>query len=293
MTENTDVRWSVARRFELIEWRAYWLGRVNRSDLEGRFGISTPQASKDLQSYLEAAPGNITYDSKEKAYIPTSDFQPKFLNLSADRYLRQLGAILNKSISTGDTWFGSIPPATVVQTITRNVEPEILRAILRAIEHREELELSYRSFSGSRTRKFAPHSLAFDGHRWHARAWCVENEEFRDFVLSRIVSINDSHTSDIDPSTDTAWNTMAELKISAHPGLNDEQRSTIERDFGMKNGLLSIKTRVALIYYFVKTLNLDLQHLRIPPERQQIILSNVKEIETIYEMHTGNRLFNN
>ena len=66
MTER-DVRWGLARRFEFMEWRAYWTGRVNRRDLEGQFGISTPQASADFREYMEAAPGNIEYDATEKA----------------------------------------------------------------------------------------------------------------------------------------------------------------------------------------------------------------------------------
>src|SRR6267154_5982180 len=117
MAEREDVRWGLAQRFEFIEWRVFWVGRVNRSDLEERFGVSTPQASVDLRSYQEAAPKNIEYDATEKAYVPLSTFRPQFLRLSADRYLRQLEAILNSAIAPSDTWFGSLPSAAVMQTI--------------------------------------------------------------------------------------------------------------------------------------------------------------------------------
>ena len=117
--EKHDVRWGQWQRFEFIEWRAYWVGRINRGDLEERFGVSTPQASLDLRGYQDAAPNNIEYNATEKAYLPLSTFQPKFLRLSADRYLIQLNAILNGAVLTTDTWFGSPPPATVMQTITR------------------------------------------------------------------------------------------------------------------------------------------------------------------------------
>ena len=202
MAEKTDVRWGMAQRFELIEWRAYWLGRVNRSDLEERFGVSTPQASVDLRSYQEAAPNNIEYDATAKAYVPTSTFTPKYLKVSADRYLIQLNAILNSAVSATDTWFGSLPPATVMQTVLRSVEPDTLHAILSAIEKRHELNVVYQSLTNTRARAIVPHSLAFDGHRWHARAWCVEHRDFRDFVLSRILSVSGSQSSDADPTND-------------------------------------------------------------------------------------------
>lgn len=44
-------------------------GRVNRSDLIRVFGISAPQASKDLTSITELWPGAMRYDPKAKAYV--------------------------------------------------------------------------------------------------------------------------------------------------------------------------------------------------------------------------------
>ena len=38
------IPWTQARRFEFIEWKLFWDGSLNRSDLEQAFGISTPQA---------------------------------------------------------------------------------------------------------------------------------------------------------------------------------------------------------------------------------------------------------
>ena len=278
MAERDDVRWGLAQRFEMIEWRAYWLGRVNRSDLEERFGVSTPQASVDLRAYQEAAPNNIEYDSTQKTYVPTGSFQPKFLRLSADRYLAQLNAILNGAILTRDTWFKSPPPATVMKTVVRSVGAETLRAVLRAIEDRHELEIEYQSLKNDRRRAIAPHALAFDGHRWHARAWCAERREFRDFVLTRIRSVGESRPSNADPTNDVEWNTIVKLKIVPHPKLTDAGKAAIELDYGMEGGLLVLETRAALAFYLIKHLNLDLDDDKIPPDRLQIFLTNSAEV---------------
>jgi predicted DNA-binding transcriptional regulator YafY len=281
MAEKDDIRWGLQRRFEMIEWRTYWRGRINRSDLEDRFGVSTPQASADLRSYQEAAPGNIEYDATEKAYVPTAHFQPQFLRVSADRYLIQLDAILNGAVPAVDTWFGSPVPAAVMPTVARSVDSETLRTLLKAITWRREVEVEYQSLTSARQRGIVPHSLAFDGHRWHVRAWCSERLSFRDFVLSRILSVGALRPSDVDPTNDVVWNTMVALKIVAHPALDAAQKKAIERDFGMENGVLILNSRVALAYYVIRRLNLDLKEGQISPLRQQIFLTNMAEVEEI------------
>lgn len=278
MAERDSVRWGIRQRFELIEWRVFWHGRVNRSDLEEFFGVSTPQASLDLRAYDEAAPNNIVYSVPEKAYVPTAEFKPKFYEVSADRYLRQLDAILNGALSPADTWFKSLPPAAVMQTIARRIQPSTLQAVLAAIPARKQLKIQYQSLTNTRWRMIAPHALGFDGNRWHARAWCVEHREFRDFVLSRIRQIGEMGASDANPSYDLEWHTFVDFKIKAHPGLNETQRRTIELDFGMEDGLLVVPSRIALAFYLERRLNLDLSDEEISPERKQIILINRAEI---------------
>jgi len=176
----------------------------------------------------------------------------KFLRLSADRYLAQLNAILNGAILTTDTWFKSPPPASVMKTVVRSVHPATLRAILRAIEDRHELEIEYQSLKNSRRRAIAPHSLAFDGHRWHARGWCAHRQEFRDFVLTRIKSVGESRPSNSDPTNDIEWNTMVKLKIVPHPKLSEDGKAAIELDYGMESGQLVLETRAALAFYLIK-----------------------------------------
>jgi hypothetical protein len=53
--ESAGLRWGVERRLEFIEFRLYWEGGINRSDIREFFGVSVPQASKDLSLYQEMA----------------------------------------------------------------------------------------------------------------------------------------------------------------------------------------------------------------------------------------------
>src|ERR1700753_3511166 len=86
------IRWGAEQRLEFIEFRAFWEGGVNRSDITDRFGVSVPQASSDLAQYRQMAPQNLRYDSSAKRYVAELDFTPRFLALNADRYLSQLRA---------------------------------------------------------------------------------------------------------------------------------------------------------------------------------------------------------
>jgi predicted DNA-binding transcriptional regulator YafY len=278
MDDRRHVRWELARRFELIEWRVFWQGRINRYDLEERFEISAAQASADLHAYQAAASGNIEYDPTERAFLPTAKFQAKFLSVSADRYLAQLNAIQTSVLAARDTWFGSPPPAAVLPAL-RTVASDVLRPMLATIRELRCISIEYQSLTNRRRRKIAPHALAFDGLRWHARAWCLDRREFRDFVLTRIISAGPTEPFDSNSMKDTEWHDQVELKIVPHPMLPKYKQAAIALDYGMKDGMLVFPIRIALSYYAIRTFNLDLDLDEIPPERKQIFLSNRAEIE--------------
>ena len=284
MAEVKDVRWGLAQRFEFMEWRAFWVGHVNRKDLEDQFQISTPQASLDFRSYQHAAPGNIEYNATEKTYVVTADFRPKFLTLSPERYLLQLQALNSEAIRKSDTWFDQLPNSDAIPAIARGPEAYTLRAILKTIEMRGAIKVNYHSLTKKEVRLIHPHALAHDGYRWHVRALSVDHQEYRDYVLGRILSVFEPEECGADSSDDIAWNSQIKLIVIAHPELNPDQKATIEHDFRMKNGELEIEMRLALAFYFIKRHNLDLRNPgQIEPARAQLFLRNYTEVVTALE----------
>lgn len=269
--------WSQRRRFEFIEWKLFWEGRLNRSDLEDTFGISTPQASLDLRRYREEAAENVEYDLNRKGYRPAPAMKPRFLQVSAERLLLQLQAWLTGAIARNDLWFRDLPPVATVPDSIREVDAQCLRGVLAAINSNRAIKVRYRSLSGTRWRTIAPHALAFDGSRWHARAFAADHGDFRDFVLSRIDAVEEVPKVDYNPDDDLEWHTMVVLRICAHPGLNEAQRHAIERDHGMVNGHRDLPTRLSLAYYVIRRLNLDLDDL--DPARAQLRLQNRDEVD--------------
>lgn len=60
------MRWAEKQRIIWLENRAE---PFNRQDLIDVFGISIPQASKDIQKFKSMHPDRIKYDFKKKYYI--------------------------------------------------------------------------------------------------------------------------------------------------------------------------------------------------------------------------------
>lgn len=268
---------NLSPRFEFIEWRLFWEGHLNRSDLEDRFGISTPQASVDLRNYRAVAGENIEYNATEKRFVASKPMKARFLQVSANRLLLQLQAFVNGVLKREDMHFSEMPEVDVTPEIIRDVRAGVLQGILNAMRSNSAVAVRYQSLTSSRWRDIAPHALAFDGHRWHARAFCYERREFRDFVLTRIERLGKQKPMPFDPEHDLAWQNKIELLLCPHPGLSNEQSEAIQRDYDMRDGVRKIEMRLSLSYYFIKRHNLDLDSLE--PARAQIRLKNLAEVE--------------
>ncbi|WP_058615572.1 WYL domain-containing protein [Tepidimonas taiwanensis] len=271
-----SVRWGIERRLEFIEFRLFWEGHVNRGDLMAAFGISINQASTDLNRYLGMAPDNMVYDKSARAYVRGDCFEPLFLKPDSASYLSQLRSISNGIVSQDQTWIGQMPAFDTVRNPARGIDAGHLRTVLQAIHNRQAIEVEYQSLSSPapRWRWIAPHAIALDGFRWHARAYCFTNGCFKDFLLARILGIRDSRPSDVDRGQDADWHTMVTLEIGPHPGLSDAQKKVVALDYGMRGGKTSITVRKALLYYTLKRLGLDTDPSTRSPADQQIVLLN-------------------
>ncbi|MGO8754727.1 MAG: WYL domain-containing protein [Gallionellaceae bacterium] len=252
-------RWGQERRLEFIEFRMLWEGRINRSELADFFGVSIQQASLDFAKYMMVAEDNMEYDRSDKVYRVTPQFEPRFMAPDTLTFLNQLANLTTGTLSPSLSFIGSRPPCDVVTLPTRRVRTDILLSVIWAIRDCYEIEVTYQSMRRpSATRRWImPHSLAFDGARWHARAWCHESNMFRDFVLTRIQEIHTRRVSKVDGTRDSEWHTYAIVEIEPRPDLTVGQRDSVITDFGMQNGKLRKTIRRALVQYFVRHLQID------------------------------------
>ncbi|MBW7055597.1 WYL domain-containing protein [Paracoccus bogoriensis] len=286
---RSGLRWGIEQRLEFIEFRLFWEGHVNRSDLMDQFGVSANQASTDLNRYIGFAPDNMVYDKSARTYVRGPAFKPQFLEPDASRYLAQLRSVADGILERDDCWIADLPPYAAAPTPVRGVNPLTLRSVVGAIRRAEAIEVRYQSLSSPepRWRWVAPHAIAFDGFRWHARAFCQADECFKDFLLSRILEIRGSRESDISPEADHDWHSEVTLEVGPHPGLSETQAKVIALDYGMRGGKAKIKVRRALLYYALKRLGLDTDPDARKPQDQQIVLLNPEQIDCHFS-YVGN-----
>ncbi|HEX8594337.1 MAG TPA: WYL domain-containing protein [Pseudomonas sp.] len=290
MKRNQDikqVRWDLALRYRLIETVAWWEGRLTTVHLIQSFGISRQQASKDINTYItEHAPKNLTYDKQLKGYVPSKQFKPLFIDDSASAYLH----LLNQTHSRAPHVEGlalAYAHTMVLEVPDRTIRPEVLRPLLKACRDSEVIEVEYVSLANPvpETRLIAPHTLIYTGMRWHVRAYCEKNREYRDFVLSRLRGKPEYERKTenlIDEDED--WNTKVAVIIEPDSRLKPEQKAIIEADFGMEDGVLIIPTRRALVKYVLQRFQIDPKKLDPKAAAQQIVVRNLDELKPwLYE----------
>jgi hypothetical protein len=278
--DMVKLRWGVRRRLEFIDFRLFWDGEFNRSDLANTFGISTQQASSDIGQYEILAPRNIMYDRGKKSYLRTSQFSPEFLGEIAEMYLLDLVAIHSNWMKKEDSWFDTAPPVEIVSLTRKATSSDILLLILDAIRSRQQVTVEYSSLTGSSKEKrvIAPHALAHCAGRWYVRAWSAEHNDFRDYNLYRIRSIGGLKACNIDPSLDFEWVHKIDLIIIPNPGLPAEQRAAVAAEYEMSDGKLRFSTRLSLSFYLMTMYNMDVDQNALRPEKQQLILENRNEV---------------
>lgn len=274
------LRWGVEQKLQFIEFRLFWEGHVNRSDLIDKFGVSPNQASGDLNRYIALAPDNMVYDKSGKTYVRASAFKPLFMKPDATQYLSQVRSVAEGIITPDDAWIGNLPVFDATPAPARGIDPVVLRSIVTASKRHEAIEVLYQSMSAPdpEWRWIAPHALAFDGFRWHARSFCEKSGEYRDFVISRILETRQTRASQKSAVSDVAWDEIVELEVGPHPDLSPNQRRVIELDHGMENGRVKIPVRRALLYYALKRLGLDTDPSARRPQDQQIVLLNQEAV---------------
>jgi len=272
-----DLAWSALQRLQFIEFRLLWEGHVNRSDLIEAFGISVPQSTLDFREYLERAPRNMDYDKRRKHYFPTTTFTPVFITDSADVYLSQLVAMgINGEEKSFPGLIGATPPFDLLPSPERRVDRDTLQQLLKAIRENLSLEIHYQSLSTATPgwRRVTPHALASDGLRWHVRAYCHAKEQFRDFVLGRIMGIRGDQPSEVLGASDADWNEIVKVTIAPNPALTEDQQKIIERDYAMKGGKSVIILRRSLLFYLKRRLGVD-EKVEKSPAAQQVVIIKI------------------
>tara|TARA_R110002124_G_scaffold183401_4_gene350812 strand:- start:43050 stop:43955 length:906 start_codon:yes stop_codon:yes gene_type:complete len=278
------MRWGIEQRLEFIEFRLFWEGAINRSDLVDFFGVSVPQASKDMTLYQERAPGNMEYDRSSKRYVAADKFVLRFLNPDPYVYLGQLRSVAEGTAAAHESMISQLPEADVALTPKRDIDIEVLRSVLDAVRGVNSIEVFYQSMNRQRPdptwRRITPHAFGYDGFRWHTRAYCHLEHSFKDFLLPRILDVRSSGEPGATGKADWLWNNYFDIIIAPHPELTDSQKEVVAKDYGFADGNGVLSVRYAMLFYVLKRLGLLGYPEKEDPRRQHIVALNSDAVQT-------------
>ena len=254
-----ELTWDQTLRFRLLEIVLQWEGRLTTNHLMTAFNIGRQQASRDINHYLtHYSPEGLIYDRSLKGYKPTEQFVPRFSEGKVDEYLmllhrekqhqRQHEAGL-LTLPLMDLRYGHIE---ILDVPNRHIDPKIVRGLVQAARGQLRVDVDYVSLSSEEQsgRNIVPHTLVYDGIRWHVRAYCEKKGEYLDFVMSRFRGEPD--LLDASPhgrDQDREWNTRVTAIVIPNPALSEGQQAIIASDYAMADGKLLISQRIPLMHY--------------------------------------------
>ncbi len=265
------------QRFQFLELLLIWEGSIAASAIKQKFEISLALAAQVIKKYKALYPTNLQYQASHECFLAAAEFVAQHCLGSLDEYIALTSQ--HSLLSHSDMSTQSSDQIVMLSAPMRKIEPKLIRPILKAIREKLRLNIHYASVSNPdySSREIQPHSLVFDGLRWHVRAYCEKNQAFRDFVLSRFKGDSSEILGDASfgQAQDSQWNDVLPLEIMPDSRLDDNRKRIIAMDYDMKtvNGEYRkvIKVRAALLMYLMQRLHLDRYHEKA--EVQQIIVS--------------------
>jgi predicted DNA-binding transcriptional regulator YafY len=277
---NDSLKWDVRQRLTLLEATVFWTGELVTGFLTQTFSISRVQATKDIALYLSLRPDNLRYDRSLKRYLITDQFAPLLITGSPQECLMVLQASQTASAPVV-TLMTNLPALEVLAPPTRRIDVAVLRPALQATRFGLQLEIIYQTMNKPQPelRKVLPHTLVFDGCRWHMRALCLDKNQYRDFVLARVhQAVVKGKPAQACP-IDALWELQLTVCIGPHPGLSATQKQAVERDYGMVDGRFTTTVRAALLSYLLLAMRIGKDDMQREAMTQQIVLLNRAQLQ--------------
>lgn len=267
--------WAARERLRAVECAVWWRGWVQRRDLVELFGVSAAQASSDLQRYQQLNPGALAYQMQRKRYEGVETMSCVLHEPSLEEAMARFlggGEGLGWSVGLeveGDNGVGEVlvgRKVAVSRPPLRRVPRQVARRVFMAVAEGKQVQINYFGVSRGEAawRVILPHAFGHDGLRWHVRAWCVEAQGWRDFVLGRILAADWPAPVSRTRPKDTDWEEIIELKLRVNPELSEAAQAALALDYGAENGVLTMRCRRAMEQYVRAMLRVPGGELELP-----------------------------
>jgi WYL domain-containing protein len=259
-----------------------WEGMLTRSRVMEIYGLSPVRSSEWIRGFRERFPRWSTWDSIGRRYLATEEafraWRKEVIHPAGDqgfaKYLGQVG--LSSSYPNED-----FPNVLSAFPDFSSPSPAIFASLRRAIEEGLVAELTYRSLGNPEPHKrvVEPHNLIRAGRRWHVRAYCQTNGNFRDYSLGRIAKaalLQERATHGA--NEDERWTTRAQLTLVAHPALSAAQAEVVRFEYFHSTAARKQSCRAALVPYLIQDLRAATDPATQRPPDYQLAVANIEEL---------------
>ncbi|MDY6991974.1 MAG: WYL domain-containing protein [Pseudomonadota bacterium] len=253
------IRFDTAIRFAYIETRLYWEDGFTATELAENFNVSRQTAQAVIEQYRQQYPQHMYYDNKRKRHVATEDFKPHYIDPRTIQFLEYLRSQnLREHYLDEDQQWSELNVADADRLLRPELPREIVQPIFAALRHRKTLLLEYQAVMAEhiRFRVVSPNHLVFVDNRYHLHAYCHHTQSYRDFVLSRILSVAASDQEWVSSAGDEEWQFVT-LRYKPNPELPLEVQETLLRGYpGSERGLLEIRCRKNFVFYIERQMKM-------------------------------------
>ena len=218
------------------------------------FGVSEASASRDQEAFQR----RFEHLHQHEVFIKHSDGRLVGGRLTLIDDVELVADIQFPSMPSIDRWLEDMfGRSRFEQTVLLRSDPHqhILRVVIQGIEDRRVLSIAYHSRSGNSIRKISPHVIVKVVGRYHVRAYDHAKNDYRDFVLARILSATHSQSERegyIDGALDKDWQCHVDIMVQAKSAETGHLSRGIRLDFGLdESGQKRFRVRKALAPYLV------------------------------------------
>lgn len=140
-------------------------------------------------------------------------------------------------------------------------DPAVLRTLVRAIQDKRAIGITYHSRRGQSQRSISPHFIVKVVGRMHVRGWDHVRNAARDFVITRIARTWPVEDVFVPSSSDQDWGIFKRIIMEELRGEDGMAREGIRRDFGLNSeGKRIFRVRKPIVPYLVDSTSDSLHH---------------------------------
>lgn len=269
-----------------------WEGRLSRRRVIETFGLGPIRASELIRSFRDRFPEWMRWDSKTRSYHATlaafranetllkDKKEPSLFSLPQYLALVGLPNVTETVPAMGAVYLESSPICAAFREPS-GPDPRVFSTVRQAIVEHQRLGITYRSMREPEPhqREIEPHCLVRAGRRWHVRAYCVSDIDFRDYALGRITKVKPlAEATTHSAAEDKSWQTLVRVRLVAHPGLTLPRQQLVRFEYFGSTASRVETCRAALVSYLIQDWRAATDVERQRPPDFQLAVENMREV---------------